>query len=200
MLALAGSHAQGRVAFQQLGAVEPLLEAVPDVIQLNVLVQVHEILAPRVGNHRVGVAEGGSPAWGLRRCFGTGRFQKGRGLAAGAAAVLELVFQGIDSVDPSGGKDSRWQSVRDILFEGFIVGHAGARLAEDTVCGGPSHAHGDAVAGNGPGPLGQWISALVQRAEQGPADGSLAGRGKGFEDGSARAYGDPPAGHLLFPG
>ena len=199
MLALTGSHTQGRVAFQQLGAVESLLQAVADVIQLNVLVQVHEILAPRVGNHRVGVAEGQPPARRLCRRFGTGFPQKGRRLAAGAAAVLKLVFQGIDPVDPSGGKNPGGQLVRDILFQTLIVGHASSRLPEDAVRRSPSHAHGDAVAGNGLGLFGQGLAAAVQRTEQGPADGSLAGSRQGFMDGGARSYGDPAPGHLLSP-
>ena len=191
MLALAGSHAQGRVAFQQLGAVESLLDAVPDVVQLNVLVEVHEILAPRVGNDRVGMAEGRSPPLGRRRCFGRGFSQVCRRLPAGAAAVLELVPQGINPVDPAGGKDPRRQPVREVLFQRLRVPHAGSRLAEDAVRGSPSHAHGDAVTGDGLGLFRQGISASVQRAEQRPSDGLLARRRQGFIDGSARTYGDP---------
>ncbi len=55
MLALARAHAHRGIALQQLAAVESFLEGIGEVAELEVFVEVDELLALRMREHRIGM-------------------------------------------------------------------------------------------------------------------------------------------------
>jgi hypothetical protein len=105
VLALARPHPQSGEAIDERDAVEPFLDGVLYVLELHVLVEVHERHALRVVVDRVGVAGRRSGVPGYLR---PGRFalpDVAGGQESGALAVAYLVLGPVDAVDAAGGED-----------------------------------------------------------------------------------------------
>jgi hypothetical protein len=147
VLALAGAHAVGGEALEQLDVVEALLHGVAEILELQVFVEIDEVLAGRVIDDGPGVA--GALHFG-RQGFADGLAEAGRrgGVAAGAGAVGHAPGQLMHAIDAATGEHALGQHVGDELFDLLVVAHARAGLVQQVGGGRPADAHENAVAGD----------------------------------------------------
>ncbi|OIQ88069.1 hypothetical protein GALL_300760 [mine drainage metagenome] len=123
VLTLAGPHADRGEALHQLDVVETLLCGIGEILELQILVEIDEVLRPRVFHQRPGMAR-------LRcRCKGSGRCQAER-ILRGTFAVRQGIPETVDAVDAAGGMDARRQALGHELLAGVVETHPGAGLIQ----------------------------------------------------------------------
>ena len=130
VLALAGPHAQRREALQQLTGVEPLLAGVDDVGDLQILVEVHKLLAFGVRKYGIGMR---------RRLVDNGIRRRGRrsaqaqtecGLRTRAAPIPDPFVKAVRSGNLPAGVHTRGEHVGHELLDGAIIADRAPRLVQ----------------------------------------------------------------------
>jgi hypothetical protein len=170
VLALARPHPQSGEAIDERDAVEPFLDGVLYVLELHVLVEIHERHALRVVVDRVGVA------W--RRPWMPVHLRPGRlalpdvtgGIEPGTLTVAYLVLGPVDAANASGGEDPVSEVGGDELVQLLRVAQSATGLGQQGGVRGPSDAHGDPIATDLGGPARDGIVLHVERRDHGPPD------------------------------
>ena len=197
MLALARPHPQGSEAIDEREAIEPFLDGVLYVLELHILVEVHERHALRMVVDRVGVAG--------RRFRMPGHLIPGRpalpdmagGHEPGVLAVAYLVRDPVDAVDASGGEDSVREPGGDELVQLLRVAQPATGLGQQGGVRGPADAHGDPVATDLEGPARDGVVLHVERRDHGSPDPDALLGPDGLVDAVARVHRDPGVPHGL---